>query len=161
MSLEESIIAMTKALAENTAEVRKLGESTVRLMELREDAITKVSAAAAPAKKATAKKAEKVEDAEEVAQTKGNISESPEDRKDPADKADDLSSEVRQSIIDYVTVEDVDEREKRKAKVKEYLTKVGASGASEIPDNKKQAFINTMKKLLKEAQKASPEEDLL
>lgn len=161
MSLEESIIAMTKALAENTAEVRKLGESTTRLMELREDAITKVSAAAAPPKKATPKKTEKVEDAEEVAETKGNISESPEDRKDPADKADDLTKKLVASVKAYMNTEDASEREARKAKVKKCLTKVGAERVSDVPDDKKQVFINTMEKLLKEAQDTSQEDDLL
>lgn len=128
MPLEEAINALTDA--------------TLKLIELRTEAIEATKAAAAPA----AKPAGKAKSADKEAR---DITDSPEDRK-PADgtKAKDSDDACTAAIRDYVAVDEGPERDARKAKVKEVLEKVGATKRSEIPAAKEKAFVNTLKKLL-------------
>lgn len=67
---------------------------------------------------------------------------------DPAPKDEPKSDPVADSILAYMDGTEGKERDARKAKVKEILGKVGAAKHSEVPADKADVFIRTMKKLL-------------
>jgi hypothetical protein len=132
MSLEQHLAENTAAIKELTAAVLAGNESRAAVLETAK----KVTEKAAPAK-AAAKPAEKP-------------AEKPAAEKPAAEAGDDASAiqGVKDAVLGYVGATDrAEEREARKAKVKEIFGKVGATNATDVPTDKRQAFINTMNKL--------------
>ena len=128
MSLEAALTALT--------------EATNKLIELRTEAIEATKAAAAsPASKG------------KTTAAKREITDAPEDRKEPEAETEvaEVGAEVdplTRLIVEYCSADDAKERDARKAKVKEFMEKVGARKRSEVPAAKVKPFINTMKKLI-------------
>ena len=128
MSLEAALTALT--------------EATNKLIELRTEAIEATKAAAAsPASKG------------KTTAAKREITDAPEDRKETETETEaaEVEAEVdplTRLIVEYCSADDAKERDARKAKVKEFMEKVGAKKRSEVPAAKVKPFINTMKKLI-------------
>lgn len=130
------------ALAELTAAVKENNELLREAAAGRKEVLAAAEKATAPKAASRAKKDETPAAAEQP--NAGNQqSETPAAAAQP-----DPNDPLNKAITDWVKgTTRLEERAARTAKIKELFGKVGATGASTVPADKRQAFINTINKL--------------
>lgn len=154
-AVAQSLVA---ALAANTAVVTENNRLLVEAAAGREQVLAAAEKASAPKASTRAKKEEAPAETPPAA-----ASETP-----PAAAAQpDPNDPLNKAIVGWAGGTDrPEERAARMAKVKELFVKVGATSAATVPDDKRQAFINTIAKLQEQGdlvpvEEPAAEDDLL
>lgn len=156
-AVAQSLVA---ALAANTATLSENNRLLVEAAGGREKVLAaaeKASAPKTPAPKAKKEEAETPAPAAAVEEKPAAAAAAQPDPNDPLNKA----------IVGWAGGTDrAEERAARMAKVKELFVKVGATSAATVPDDKRQAFINTIAKLQEQGdlvpvEEPAAEDDLL
>jgi hypothetical protein len=143
-AVAQSLIA---ALAANTAAVTENSRLLVEAAGGRERVLAAAAAASAPKPSTRTKKADEAPAAEAAAEAETPAAETTA----PAAAAKpqpDLNDPLNKAIAEFVGGTDrAEERAARVARVQDLFGRVGATGgAATVPDDKRQAFINTLKK---------------
>jgi hypothetical protein len=162
-AVAQSLVA---ALAANTAVVTENNRLLVEAAAGREQVLAAAEKASAPKAATRAKK----EEAPAEAPASAPAAETPAAPPAAAAAAQpDPNDPLNKAIVGWAGGTDrPEERAARMAKVKELFVKVGATSAATVPDDKRQAFINTIAKLQEqgdlvpvEEPAAEAEDDLL
>lgn len=137
--------SLTAALAANTAALAENSRLLVEAAGGREKVLAAAAAASGP--KPTAARAAKPKD-EPAADAAAAVEEKAADPAPAAKPTPDLNDPLNKAISDFVGgTTRPEERAARVARIQELFKKVGATGgAATVPDDKRQAFINTLKK---------------